>query len=67
MSLKTRTVTLLEDMSEGQIVRGTVKRVEKFGVFVRIKDSPITGMAHISEVADEHVTDLSELFKAGQG
>jgi hypothetical protein len=58
----------LEDLSEGQTVRGRVRRVERFGVFVTLAGSAgLTGLAHISEVADEKVEDLAQLFQAGQG
>lgn len=67
LSLKSKGWATLEDFTEGQIVRGRVRRAEKFGVFVRIDDSAVTGMAHISEVADERVDDLPAMFKPGQG
>jgi rRNA biogenesis protein RRP5 len=67
LSLKTRAMLLLEDFAEGQVVRGRIKRVEKFGVFIRVRDSPVVGMAHVSEVADERVKDLPAMFRAGQG
>lgn len=67
LSLKTKGWATLEDFSEGQVVRGCVRRAERFGVFVRIDDSAVTGMCHISEVADERVDDLPAMFKPGQG
>lgn len=45
-----RPLLQLEDFKEGQLVKGTVKRVEKYGVFVDIKRSKVTGLCHISEV-----------------
>ena len=67
LSLKSKGWATLEDFKEGQVVRGRVRRAEKFGVFIRIDDSAVTGMAHISEVADERVDDLPSMFKPGQG
>lgn len=67
LSLKTKSWATLEDFKEGQVVRGRVKRAEKFGVFIRIFDSAVTGMCHVSEAADERVNDLPAMFKPGQG
>ena len=66
----------LEALEEGQVVRGKVKRIENFGVFVEL-DAPKeggaagvqygpTGMAHLSELADEYVHDAAKLFKVDQ-
>lgn len=57
----------LADLEEGQVLRGRVKRVEKYGVFVDIAGSSLTGLAHISEVADAFVQDIAKLFNPGQG
>ena len=67
VSLRTRkTNANVDAYNEGQIVKGTVKRIEKFGVFVSIADSPLTGMAHVSELCDGFVQDITRLFKVGQ-
>ena len=57
----------LEDLQEGQTVSGRVRRVEGYGVFITLAGSGVTGLCHISEVADEKVTDLPSLFQPGQG
>ena len=57
----------LEDLQEGQTVSGRVRRVEGYGVFVSLAESGVTGLCHISEVADEKVTDLPSMFQPGQG
>jgi rRNA biogenesis protein RRP5 len=67
VSLRTRkTNTNVDGYREGQIVQGTVKRIEKFGVFISIADSTLTGMAHVSELCDGFVQDIDKLFKVGQ-
>ncbi len=67
VSLRTRkTNTNVDGYREGQIVQGTVKRIEKFGVFISIADSTLTGMAHVSELCDGFVQDIEKLFKVGQ-
>lgn len=57
----------LEDLREGQTVSGRVRRVEAYGVFISLAESGVTGLCHISEVADEKVTDLPSMFQPGQG
>ena len=57
----------LEDLQEGQTVSGRVKRVEGFGVFITLAGNGLTGLCHISEVADEKVANLPSLFQPGQG
>ena len=51
---------------EGGVVKGRVKRIEKYGVFVQLEGGAV-GLAHVSEVADAFVADVNELFKVGQG
>lgn len=43
----------------GQIVEGTVSRIENYGAFVKL-DSGETGLVHISEVDRNFVRDLRE-------
>ena len=57
----------LEDLQEGQTVSGRVKRVEGYGVFITLAGSGLTGLCHISKVADEKVANLPSLFQPGQG
>lgn len=46
----------------GSVVRGTVTRVVDFGAFVKLEDG-IEGLVHISQLADYHVNDPSEVVK----
>jgi rRNA biogenesis protein RRP5 len=54
-----------EDIQEGSKHKGVVTRVEKYGVFVRLDGSDVTGMAHLSECSDAFVKHLSDLFDPG--
>lgn len=56
-----------EMMAPGKTVRGIVKRVEAFGVFVELSGAGITGMAHISELADDFVKAPADVFQPGRG
>ena len=69
MSLKSKTgkKALLKKLSEGQIVRGTVKRIKDFGLFIQLQDSTLIGLAHKSELSDKFIKDIGELYKEGQG
>ena len=71
MSLKTKSGsaswTQLGQLKKGDVVRGRVKRVEEYGVFVELANSALTGLAHKSQVSDDFVKDIQSLFKIGQG
>lgn len=56
----------LESLRIGEIVEGRVRKVEKYGVFVLIDNSALSGLAHISECADEFVKDLGSMFQPGE-
>jgi rRNA biogenesis protein RRP5 len=62
----------LEGLEPGRAVRGRVRRVEPFGVFVELRGGggapgggPV-GLAHVSELADGFVKDPAALFAVGQ-
>ena len=70
MSLKRSVVlakkrVLFSDVEVGQIIRGAVKSVQSFGVFVRLRNSELSGLCHISEVSDEFVKDLAKHYAVG--
>jgi len=54
-----------EDLEEGSKVKGTISRVERFGVFVKLDNSHLTGMSHLSECSDKFVEKLEDLFDPG--
>jgi rRNA biogenesis protein RRP5 len=41
---------LLDDLKVDMIVTGRVKKIEKYGIFVKLDDSNVSGLCHISEV-----------------
>lgn len=54
MSLRSGPVEMtLRDFQEGQKVDGIIKKKEKFGVFIQIKDTKISGLCHKSEVSSQ--------------
>jgi rRNA biogenesis protein RRP5 len=40
----------LSDLIEGQKIRGFVKKVEDYGLFIQLDDSKLSGLCHKSEV-----------------
>lgn len=51
---------------EGSIVRGVIRNITNFGIFVGIEDG-IDGLVHVSDISWKHrVNHPSEFFKKGQ-
>lgn len=50
------------DLAVGNIVEGTVTGITKFGAFVELAGG-VTGLVHISEVADAYVKDVKDYLK----
>lgn len=48
----------------GDVVTGEVTRVVDFGAFVKLEDG-VEGLVHISQLADRHVENPSEVVSAG--
>ncbi len=46
----------------GNVVEGVVSGIAKFGAFVELPDKKV-GLVHISEVADEYVSDVNDYLK----
>ncbi len=53
----------LENLSEGQIIRGTVKNITSYGAFVDI--GGIDGLLHITDMSWGRITHPSEILKIG--
>ena len=49
----------------GDIVKGKVTGITKFGVFVELENGK-TGMVHISEVASTYVREIKDYVQVGQ-
>ena len=54
---------VLEGLSEGQVLEGTVQRLASFGAFVDI--GGVDGLVHISQLAHDHVEKVSDVLKEG--
>lgn len=49
----------------GNIVKGQVTGIEKYGIFVSFKDN-YTGLIHISEVSNDFVKDVNDFIKLNE-
>nr|POF21048.1 rrna biogenesis protein rrp5 [Quercus suber] len=57
----------INDLKEGMIVTGKVRKVEAFGAFIDIDNTQprISGLCHKSEIATKGVDDVSKLYSEG--
>ena len=59
--------SMAERIKPGQLVRGTITKLTKFGAFARIEGAEETeGLIHISELADERVENPRDVVQEGQ-
>lgn len=54
----------MNDFYIGNIVKGQVTGITKYGVFVSLEDD-YSGLVHISEVSNKYIRDLKEKFRIG--
>ncbi len=57
--------TVKDKYKVGDKVNGKILKIEAFGLMVAL-DKDIHGLAHISELADEGISNINEKFKLGQ-
>ena len=58
--------TITEDtMSEGQILKGTVKNIKPYGAFIKLENG-ITGLAYIEDLSVARIKTPEERLKIGQ-
>src|SRR5680860_720200 len=55
---------ILDSMNVGDLVTGTISNIVDFGAFVDLEG--IDGLIHISELAQHHVEEPSEILETGQ-
>ncbi|RHY33194.1 hypothetical protein DYB32_003128 [Aphanomyces invadans] len=69
LSLKASIVTggqmTVKSLQVGQTVKGTIRSIQAYGVFVLLDNSSVSGLCHISEVADAKVKSLDGVFSVG--
>ena len=55
---------LVSNISEGQVMEGTVKNITDYGAFVDLGD--IDGLLHVTDISWKRISHPSELLKVGQ-
>lgn len=54
----------MDDQKIGTVVEGDVTHITTFGAFVKLPDGE-EGLVHISEIANEYVTDITKFVAVG--
>ena len=54
---------VLANLSQGQLIEGTVQRIASFGAFIDI--GGVDGLVHISQISHEHIEKVSDVLKEG--
>jgi len=61
-----RRKTALKHLTEGQVLKGTVRTVVEWGAFVALSDAGgLEGLVHISEASHDPKAKIGDLFKPG--
>ena len=55
---------VIDTIRQGDVLEGTVQRLANFGAFIDL--GGVGGLVHISQVAHEHVDDVSKVLSEGQ-
>ena len=55
----------IDDIKEKSKYTGVITRVESYGVFVRIDNSDVSGLAHVSECSDNFIKNIFNLYNPG--
>jgi rRNA biogenesis protein RRP5 len=63
--LDTQKKLKFEEIELGSKHKGTVTRIEDYGVFVRLENSDLSGLVHKSECSDNYIKDLKHLYDPG--
>lgn len=54
-----------EDITIGEKYKGMVQTITDYGVFVRIENSNLDGLVHLSECSDKFIKNLENLYSPG--
>lgn len=63
--VKERIQKMFETAKLGAEYDVIVEKVADFGLFVRVPQTGIQGLVHISEITDKYIGDLSDIFEEG--
>ncbi|TPX57769.1 hypothetical protein PhCBS80983_g03584 [Powellomyces hirtus] len=54
-----------DNIEKGQKVKGTVKAIKEYGVFIQLANSALTGLCHKSQLSDNAVNMIDKLYSVG--
>jgi small subunit ribosomal protein S1 len=57
--------TVQDQLKQGEIVEGTVRRLAPFGAFVELLPG-VEGLVHISQISTRHIANPGEVLEVGQ-
>ena len=57
--------TITSHYEVGQMVKGKVSKLAKFGAFVELEGG-VDGLVHISQISEDHVENVKDALKVGQ-
>lgn len=63
---KDKVKELVKQYKIGDKVEVIITKIVDFGAFVRVKDQPIDGLIHISEISSKPVNDIHTVLKEGE-
>lgn len=66
LSLRQTRPDPLADLAEGDLVTATVTKVVEYGAFMRLGDTELEGLAHVSELSEVPSYDARELVIPGE-
>ncbi len=55
----------MDDLKVGNVVKGTVTGIQKYGIFVKLNDE-YSGLIHISEITEKFVKDVNKYASVGE-
>ncbi|KAJ4893416.1 RNA binding [Raphanus sativus] len=56
----------LKQFHVGDVISGSVKRVEPYGLFITIDNTSMVGLCHKSQLSDDRIEDVQARYEAGE-
>ncbi|KAK3019414.1 hypothetical protein RJ639_004664 [Escallonia herrerae] len=59
-------ISKMSSLRVGDIISGTIKRVELYGLFITVEHSNLVGLCHVSELSEDPIDDIEARYRAGE-
>ncbi|XP_057982836.1 rRNA biogenesis protein RRP5 [Malania oleifera] len=56
----------LSSLHVGDTISGMIRRVESYGLFIRIDHTNLVGLCHVSELSDDPIDNIESKYRAGE-